>query len=71
LKAALEKKLNVRAKGRKTTGVGTTFQLREPVSRYNAVLDIKKEDIGYENTNSCNINSMFSMGWHGLTPTQL
>ena len=45
-----KEKLNVRAKGRKVIGAGTAFQLREPVSRYNAVLDIKKGDIDQENT---------------------
>ncbi len=55
-------KLNVRAKGRKAIGAGTAFQLKEPVSRYNTVLDIKKEDIGLENTYFWDINSAFSMG---------
>ncbi|MBZ0108834.1 MAG: hypothetical protein K8F52_09195 [Candidatus Scalindua rubra] len=40
-------------------GAGTVFQLREPVSRYNTVLGIKKE---LENTYSGDINSVFSRG---------
>lgn len=58
----IKEKLNVRAKGRKAIGAGTAFQLREPVSRYNTVLGIKKEDIGHENTYSWDINSVFSRG---------
>ena len=58
----IKEKLNVRAKGRKTTGVGTAFQLGEPVSGYNAVLDIKKEDIGYKNTYSWDINPILPRG---------
>ena len=50
------------SKGGKLLSVGTAFQLREPVSRYNVVLDFKKEDIGYENTYSWDSNSMFSSG---------
>ncbi len=57
-----KEKLNVRAKGRKVIGAGTAFQLREPVSRYNAVLDIKKGDIDHENTYSWDISSVFSRG---------
>ncbi len=58
----IKEKLNVRAKGRKAIGAGTAFQLREPVSRYNTVLDIKKEDISLENTHSWDTNSVFSRG---------
>jgi hypothetical protein len=58
----IKEKLNVRSKGRKAIGAGTAFQLREPVSRYNAVLDLKKEDISLENTYSWDINSVFSRG---------
>ena len=58
----IKEKLNIRAKGRKTIRAGTAFQLRELVSRYNAILDIKKEDIGYENTYSWDVNSVFSRG---------
>jgi hypothetical protein len=32
----------------------------EPVSRYNTVLGIEKEDISHENTYSWDINSVFS-----------
>ena len=58
----IKEKLNVRAKGRKVIGAGTAFQLREPISRYNDVLDTKKVDIDLENTYSWDINSVFSRG---------
>jgi len=55
-------KLNVRAKGRKAVSAGTAFQLREPVIRYNTVLDIKKGYIDYENTYSWDLSHVFSRG---------
>jgi hypothetical protein len=36
--------------GRKQIGAGDSYQLREPASPYNAHFEIKKEDIGPENT---------------------
>ncbi|MCP4267576.1 MAG: hypothetical protein GY777_18765 [Candidatus Brocadiaceae bacterium] len=46
----------------KLLGQGLPFSHESPVSRYNAVLDIKKEDIGLENTYSWDVNSVFSNG---------
>ncbi len=46
----------------KLLGQGLPFSHESPVSRYNAVLDIKKEDIGLENTYSLDIDSAFARG---------
>ncbi len=56
----IKEKINVRAKGRKAVSAVTAFQLREPVTLYNTVLDLKKEYIGHENIYSWGESSVFN-----------
>jgi len=42
--------MGVLAIGRKSTGVGESYELREPETPYRALLGLEKSDIGPENT---------------------
>ena len=45
-----KEQLGIRAKGREVRGMEVQFELREPEATYHSHFEVKKADIGSENT---------------------
>ena len=60
--------LGVMAKGRKSLKAAEGYQLQDPSAPYKALIDIKNEEIGANNTYYWDVNNEYSIGKPGPIP---